>query len=79
MWEGLFRSSQTTAGRLPASSLHEPVTWKGKDRLRSGVQEGMIRGEQVSEETLEILTVSCQLPEYGVGLQVQLSVEGQGP
>ena len=39
----------------------------------------MIRGEQVSEETLEILTVSCQLPEYGVGLQVQLSVEGQGP
>ena len=38
-----------------------------------------MRGGQVSEETLEILTVRCQLPEYRVGLQVQLSVEGWGP
>ena len=37
-----------------------------------------MRGGQVSKETLE-MTVSCQLPEYRVGLQVQLSVEGWGP
>lgn len=78
MWEGLFRSSKTTPSRLPASSLHEPVTCKGRGWLSGGLQEGMMRGGQVSKETLE-MTVSCQLPEYRVGLQVQLSVEGWGP
>ena len=44
------------------------MTCKGRGWLRGGLQEGMMRGGQVSEETLE-MTVSCHGEGNGNPLQ----------